>query len=310
MLDDATLMDTELKERLILQLKLHEHESGKYPTSVCLFGPSGCGKTSFLRSFPLGLEGYRDIIIVAFEKQDFQATDPSIVDILKSFSHQILCHEPSAFSRISSYYQFLGNQDVWTEQLLWSFVLQLLRDARGHKLVLLIDDISDWLSPFGELLQNLENLRQSSPFGLQVICTATVDEPSLIPGAALSINMAEEGTWREVTQILKRAIDNQLASESIEKAIDCELGAISGNCLTTYLYLKQMSRLSTVTTPSILGRVLPKLPHRREDIYQAEMEMLARESGYPAMVLELPLMACAGHPSTDDPGIIRGRCIA
>jgi ankyrin repeat protein len=268
-------VDTKLKAKLISQLNLHEYESGRYPTSVCLFGPSGCGRTSFLRSFTLGLEGYKDVIIVAFEKQDFQASDPSIVDILKSFSHQILCHVPSAFSRISRYYQFLGNQDVWTEQLLWSFVLKLLRGARRHKLILLIDDIGDWLSPFRELLQTLEMLSQSSSFGLQVICTATVDQPSLIPGQTLSINMAEEGTWQDVSEILKtRLIDNKIASESIENDIDRELQANPGNCLTTYLYLKQISRLSTLTTPSILGRELPKLPHGREDIYKAEIEML------------------------------------
>ncbi|KAI1145113.1 ankyrin repeat-containing domain protein [Nemania diffusa] len=277
LLSDQIFANTVLKEKILSELKLQEHESGNYPTSVCLFGPSGSGKTSFLRSFALGVEGYRDIIVVSFEKQEFLATNPSIVDILKSISHQILRHAPSVFSRISQYYESLKGLAVWSENLLWSLISKLLHDSRGYRIVLLIDDINDWKLSFTKLLGDLKNLIQSSPSELRIIYTATVDIPGILTGPPLSMNMAEEATHKEVTQILKKENRSQLVNESVKEAVDCELQGISESCLTTYLYLKKVSRLTKVTTLSTLRKVLPKIPHRRDDIYQAEMELLAEK---------------------------------
>ncbi|KAI0872394.1 hypothetical protein GGS24DRAFT_508835 [Hypoxylon argillaceum] len=254
LLSDQVFANTVLKEKILSELNLQEHENGNYPTS-----------------------GYRDIIVVSFEKQEFLAADPSIVDILKSISHQILRHAPSVFSRISQYYESIKGLNIWTENLLWSLISKLLQDSRGYKIVLLIDDINDWDFSFTKLLEDLENLRQSSPSELRVIYTARVYMPGITTRPTLSINMAEEATHKEVTQILKKENRSQLVNESIEEAVDCELQGISESCLTTYLYLKKVSRLTKVTTLSTLCKVLPKTPHRRDDIYQAEMELLAEK---------------------------------
>ncbi|KAJ8129332.1 hypothetical protein O1611_g4300 [Lasiodiplodia mahajangana] len=269
------IIDTEVKQQLVMHLGLDEREKGNHPTSVCLFGPPGCGKTSFVRSFPRALENYKNIVTVQFEKRDFQTTHPSITDILKSLSRQILCHVPSAFSSISSYYQLISNHTVLTEHLLWSLVRHMLRGFR-YRLVLLVDDIDDWFWPFKILLEKLETFKESSPFGLHVIYTTIADGRRLISGPSLSIDLAEEATQRQVThKLMKRVIGNRLQSDFIETAINSELQTISDNCLTSYLFVKQVSRLATVITPSILSKVLPELPHSREGIYRAELEMLA-----------------------------------
>ncbi|KAK5989098.1 Ankyrin-R-like protein [Cladobotryum mycophilum] len=280
--DDANYMESGVMEQLISQFKLHEHESGKYPSSVCLFGASGSGKTALIQTIPLTLEGYKNIIPVTFAKRTFRATNPTIVDILNSFLYQILSYVPSAFSRVNHYYQSLRNQDIWTEQLLWVFVAILMRNARGNKVVLIIDEITDWpISHFEKLAQNLSNLNQSGIFGLQVIYTAINNQPSLIPGPTLCINMANEEIYQRAIRMLirRRAIDEQLENKSsaIKSAIDCELDSISDHFLSTYLYLRHISRLSTVTTPAILGRNLSISPHKREEFYQFEMEVLSKK---------------------------------
>ena len=263
-----------MREQLILKLGLHEPEGGNYPTSACVFGPLGCGKTSFLRGFPHGLECYKDTIAIHFEKQDFKATDPSVIDILNSLSRQVLCHVPSVFSHINHFYQFLCNHEFWSENLLLSLVRHLLEGIR-YRLVLLIDDIDDWCSSFRNILEKLESFRQSGKFGLYVVYTATSEGQRLMSGPFLSIDLAEEKTRKEIAQkTMTSVIGDQLGSEYIEKSLSPELQSISESCLTSYLYIKQVSRLDTVTTPFILNKVLPKLPHTREGAYQAELEMI------------------------------------
>lgn len=275
--NEDVLADSDIKTKITPKLKLHEHESGKYPASTCLFGPTGFGKTTFLRSLCHELEGYKSILPVIFEKRNFQATAPSTVDILKSFTHQVLSQVPATFSSISHFYDIFGRQDIWTEQLLWSIVRKLIHRTRSHKLILFIDGTGDWLSLFKGLFSvAFEEIKHPSVFGVQAIYTATEHKRNLIAGSSLGINIRTEVKPPELLRILKKdLIEDQSVREIFEKAIANKIPSALEDFLTTSLYLKRYSRLPMVSSASILRRMLPQLPHERDQIYQAEMHLLA-----------------------------------
>lgn len=262
-------------QKFFKRLNLHERIKGTYPPLVCLHGPPGCGKTSILQSILHYHDIREDTIIVILEKQNLMLFDQPLVAMLKAFLHQVLYQTPSLFHYISTFYNALGHQDVLTEHLLWSFISKLFEGAKRYKIVLLVDNILEWSSHVSGFIRGIERIKESTLFELQIIFTASKNEPVQISGPVMDINMTESEPQGLVTQLLTNtAVSNQITGGYIQKATDFALDIPSGNCLTSYLYLRQTSHISNITSPAFLARTLAKLPRESNDIYVNELRII------------------------------------
>src|ERR1700722_11353135 len=153
-----------------------------FSISLKLVGPPGCGKTTVLRSLALVSmrKGGTNSITVTFFKDAFKTPNPSSRDVLSIFLNQILSQKPSLFCRVESYYRFCRDQGIWTEQALQTFSRSLLRDIQEFKLLLLIDDLAEWISALQPALHVLVNINTTLFY--RIIFTGQNRELSEIPG--------------------------------------------------------------------------------------------------------------------------------
>ena len=217
-------------------------------------------------------------ITVTFVKDAFKTPNPSRRDVLAIFLYQILSQKPSLFCRVESYYRFCCNQGIWTERALQTFARSVLQGAREFKLLLLIDDLAEWISSLQPVLHLLARINTSSKLLYQIIFTSQMQELSELPSTTLVIKMGHDDpeTWNRFVQNKVADVCKWSVYSNLEKNVHDQIKCLSGDYLTVVLYLEQVSRLRVISTPAAIKQRLSDLPREKEKVYRDHVNRLAK----------------------------------
>jgi ankyrin repeat protein len=223
---------------------------------IHLVGGSGCRKTSTLRSVAKEIQKQSTGIAVRFF-ESFRSKLPGPEPaLLATFLYETLVQRPDLFSRIQYYVKHFSREQLGVGRYLWLLVYALLK-LNIVKFVILIDDFDSWSTSSVALFASLQGLALSAESSCKFVVSSESRDMALAGPEDKMVEL-EKGQHRSLV-LQSRYSDLFRTRPSLEayKAQICgKILETEPSAFTSYLILKVLSRLDTISTPSALLRHL------------------------------------------------------
>ena len=250
-------------------------------SSIQIHGPQGSGKTTLLRLLAYRARHNTARIIVSISDNLPSTVLHSARNLLAFIVYQLLFQCPPLFSRVASLYSYYCPLWALTEQELWKFLGALLRNNSSQGILFFVDE-SDELLPsstsfFKKLAEFVSSLQSSCVF----FFTSHILQPDLTPVSARILGLESScKTDKYQNDVLEAQASLQTRkrpiAQMLKRVISQNIKSFGPTFQPSILYIRQLSRLSPISTLAASKHGLQLLPQEENAIYEHFVQELLK----------------------------------